>query len=55
MLAEYEIDASADLKYGSHWKTYTAMVREQHEKGVNLPLALLNATIGQIATIKKRK
>lgn len=55
MLAEYELEAPVTLTYGAHWKTYTAMVKEQHEQGVNLPLGLLNATIGQIATITKRK
>lgn len=55
MMAEYELDTPVTLTYGAHWKTYTAMVKEQHEKGENLPLGLLNATIGQIATITKRK
>lgn len=55
MLAEYEINALAELKYGSHWKTYTAMVQEQFEEGNNLDWTLLNATIGQKASITKRK
>jgi BMFP domain-containing protein YqiC len=55
MMAEYDLDIPVTLNYGAHWKTYTAMVKEQHEAGVSLPLGLLNATIGQIATITKRK
>lgn len=55
MMAEYELDTPVVLSYGAHWKTYTAMVKEQHEQGLDMPLTLLNATIGQIATISKRK
>lgn len=44
-----------DHGMGVPWNTLTAFVREQTEKGVAMPLALFNATIGRIARLKIRK
>ncbi len=37
------------------WNTLTAFVREQIQRGESLPLDTLGATVGSVATVKKRK
>jgi hypothetical protein len=56
MLAEEDIieRTQLNMKYGVHWKTLTAFVKEQIEQGAALPLELLGATVGQVATFKAR-
>jgi len=56
MLAEEDIIERTQLsmKYGIHWKTLTAFVKEQVEKGAALPLELLGATVGQVAKFHTR-
>lgn len=57
MLAEYDVAADTTVvkSYGVHWKTLTSLVKELVEKGENIPLALLGATVGRVAKIIKRK
>lgn len=43
------------LKQTVPWNTLTAFVKEQVEKGEQLPLETLGATVGQIVKIKQRK
>lgn len=41
--------------YGVPHTTLTAFVKEQYEAGKTLPLELLGATVGRVATVKKEK
>ena len=43
------------LKMGVPWNTLTALVKEQIERGEAIPLDVLGATVGQVASITKRK
>ncbi len=57
MLAEENVieRTNISMKFAIHWKTLTAFVREQVERGAALPLATLGATIGQTAKFEKRR
>lgn len=43
------------MKMGVPWNTLTALVKEQIERGEAIPLDVLGATVGQVASITKRK
>ena len=55
MMAEYDVPAKPVLEKGVHWKTLTSFVKERIESGETLPLAILGATVGQVAKFKERK
>jgi hypothetical protein len=57
MLAEEDIIERTKIfiKYGVHWKTLTAFVKEQIERGAALPLAILGATVGQVAKFEIKR
>jgi hypothetical protein len=45
----------AVVTLGVPWNTLTAFVKEQIEKGAELPLETLGATVGWIVKVKQRK
>jgi hypothetical protein len=46
---------SADLRTEVHHSTLTKFVKDEHEAGHPLPLDLLNATVGRIVKIDRKK
>ena len=50
-----DIQREPVIENAVHWKTLTSFVKEQLERGEELPLDLLGATVGRHATFKKRR